>query len=86
MKAGYPPYQLTLIPELPLSSLGLANGDQIIVTQKAGSTVFTQPEPTVQPSTRGTTSPTSPKDNTKSGEPDYVVTDSGVLVHRVCMP
>jgi hypothetical protein len=38
VKAGYPPRSLTaVIPELPLSSLGLAPGDQLIVNQKSGS-------------------------------------------------
>ncbi|THH17533.1 hypothetical protein EW146_g3295 [Bondarzewia mesenterica] len=37
LKAGYPPRSLTgVIPELPLSSLGLSPGEQIIVTQKPG--------------------------------------------------
>ncbi|TFK76336.1 OTU-domain-containing protein [Pluteus cervinus] len=33
LKSGYPPQSLTLIPELPISSLGLKNGEQIIVSQ-----------------------------------------------------
>jgi hypothetical protein len=38
VKAGYPPRPLTaVIPELPLTSLGLAPGDQLIVNQKSGS-------------------------------------------------
>ena len=38
VKAGYPPRHLTaVIPELPLTSLGLAPGDQLIVSQKSGS-------------------------------------------------
>lgn len=38
VKVGYPPKALTaVIPELPLSSLGLAPGDQLIVVQKSGS-------------------------------------------------
>lgn len=36
MKSGYPPKTLTIVPELPLASLGLKAGDQIIVGQKAG--------------------------------------------------
>ena len=40
VKAGYPPRALTgVIPELPISSLGLAPGDQLIVNQKSGSAV-----------------------------------------------
>ncbi|KDQ60962.1 hypothetical protein JAAARDRAFT_124736 [Jaapia argillacea MUCL 33604] len=37
LKSGYPPRSLTLIPELPLESLGLKTGDQLIVNQKPGS-------------------------------------------------
>ena len=38
VKAGYPPRALTaVIPELPISSLGLAPGDQLFVNQKSGS-------------------------------------------------
>ncbi|OCB85931.1 OTU-domain-containing protein [Sanghuangporus baumii] len=37
LKSGYPPHQLTLIPELPVSSLGLKPGDQIILTHKPGA-------------------------------------------------
>ncbi|CCM02079.1 uncharacterized protein FIBRA_04156 [Fibroporia radiculosa] len=40
LKAGYPPQPLTLIPELPVSSLGLKQGDQLILTQRpSGSSV-----------------------------------------------
>lgn len=35
VKAGYPPHNLTLIPELPLDSLGLKQGEQIIVTKSS---------------------------------------------------
>ncbi|KAJ7047004.1 hypothetical protein C8F04DRAFT_1024066 [Mycena alexandri] len=35
LKAGYPPRTLTLVPELPLSSLGLSSGEQIIVSENA---------------------------------------------------
>jgi len=34
LKAGYPPHSLTLIPELPLTSLGLSIGEQLIVNTK----------------------------------------------------
>ena len=37
MKSGYPPQSLTIIPELPLASLGLKRGEQLIVTQKSGT-------------------------------------------------
>lgn len=87
MKAGYPPHQLTLIPELPVSSLGLANGDQIILTQTAAlSSASTQPiapAPAPQPA-RATTSPSKGAAVSGSG-PDNVPTEGGVLVHRVCL-
>ena len=63
MKAGYPPHDLVLIPELPLESLGLKQGEQLIVRQKAeanrtspGSALRAQspPSSTVQ-SSRGPT-------------------------------
>lgn len=38
LKAGYPPQPLTLIPELPISSLGLKQGDQLTLLQKAAPT------------------------------------------------
>ncbi|KAH7102387.1 OTU-domain-containing protein [Auriculariales sp. MPI-PUGE-AT-0066] len=34
VKLGYPPRPLTLISELPISSLGLQRGDQLVVTDK----------------------------------------------------
>jgi len=44
VKVGYPPRALTaVIPELPLSSLGLAPGDQLIVVQKSGSAAAAAP-------------------------------------------
>ena len=36
VKGGYPPQPLTIIPELPVDSLGLKQGDQLVVTQKSG--------------------------------------------------
>ncbi|KAJ7510068.1 hypothetical protein B0H11DRAFT_1957484 [Mycena galericulata] len=35
LKSGYPPRTLTIVPELPLSSLGLSPGEQIIVSEIA---------------------------------------------------
>ncbi|KAJ7343289.1 hypothetical protein DFH08DRAFT_872265 [Mycena albidolilacea] len=35
LKSGYPPRTLTIVPELPMSSLGLAPGEQIIVSEIA---------------------------------------------------
>lgn len=87
VKSGYPPRALTLIPELPVSSLGLKAGDQIIVTQKAGTA---RPEPaqtiasTIQPPTQlenlGAVQSRVPSG---SGGPEYAETDAGFLIHRV---
>ncbi|KAI0934280.1 hypothetical protein AcV5_006176 [Taiwanofungus camphoratus] len=49
LKAGYPPQPLTLIPELPLESLGLKQGEQLIVTQKTSTSLpraMPRPDPT----------------------------------------
>ncbi|THG98631.1 hypothetical protein EW026_g3593 [Hermanssonia centrifuga] len=58
VKAGYPPHSLTLIPELPLESLGLKQGEQLIVTQKAEasrepSSSRSQPVAAASTNTRG---------------------------------
>ncbi|EJU05170.1 hypothetical protein DACRYDRAFT_46498 [Dacryopinax primogenitus] len=37
LKVGYPPRTLTLIPDLPISSLGLQRGDQLIVNISANT-------------------------------------------------
>ncbi|KAL1947878.1 hypothetical protein VTO73DRAFT_13602 [Trametes versicolor] len=37
LKAGYPPHPLTLIPELPIESLGLKQGEQLVVTQRSSA-------------------------------------------------
>ena len=89
VKAGYPPKSLTLIPELPVSSLGLVKGEQLIVNQNdrgqgTGSTptrsaTGTSDLGTVQqPSTRPSV-PAKPATN----EPDSIETEGGYLVHRV---
>ncbi|KJA27468.1 hypothetical protein HYPSUDRAFT_35361 [Hypholoma sublateritium FD-334 SS-4] len=36
LKSGYPPRALTLVPELPVQSLGLLKGDQLIVNESTG--------------------------------------------------
>ncbi len=55
VKAGYPPRPLTIVPELPVDSLGLKQGEQLVVTQRptsghqafqaASSTAFPAPSP-----------------------------------------
>ncbi|KAI0721108.1 OTU-domain-containing protein [Cerioporus squamosus] len=37
LKAGYPPHPLTLVPELPIDSLGLKTGEQLVATQRASA-------------------------------------------------
>ncbi|KAI0035532.1 hypothetical protein K488DRAFT_43091 [Vararia minispora EC-137] len=54
LKVGYPPRALeAVIPELPISSLGLKNGDQITVTQKTSSTPAARPAAPPLPSDPG---------------------------------
>ncbi|KAJ6525646.1 hypothetical protein B0H19DRAFT_1198185 [Mycena capillaripes] len=43
LKSGYPPRTLTIVPELPLSSLGLSAGEQIIVSEIAEASGITRP-------------------------------------------
>lgn len=89
LRSGYPPRSLTIIPELPLSSLGLKPGDQVIVNQNISSSVRAPPSPPkVKP-----VSPQSPQSSLsqsnssrlapRSSGPDYVDTPNGVLVHRI---
>ncbi|KAF5380991.1 hypothetical protein D9615_004075 [Tricholomella constricta] len=51
LKAGYPPHALTIIPELPIESLGLKAGEQIIVSElpdsAAGSSAAVPPSATM---------------------------------------
>ncbi|EJD02481.1 OTU-domain-containing protein [Fomitiporia mediterranea MF3/22] len=97
LKYGYPPRQLTLVPELPVSSLGLKSGDQIILTQGAVTTTTAAHDPAPPNSTASNLSAqatasrstlTPPLQSAMSfeasqGGPDYVPTDAGILVHRV---
>ena len=95
VKAGYPTRHLTLVPELPVSSLGLKAGDQIIVTAKGGSLSESNASPaSTLPSssisnTSGpqasplATSVLAPSAKVTASGADYVETGSGVLVHRV---
>jgi len=87
LKSGYPPRALTLVPELPLSSLGLQRGDQITVTLNPNSVTPTSnaklpapaPAPKAQPALSAPTS--GPKATSKSD--GFVETQTGTLVHRV---
>ncbi|KAF5358363.1 hypothetical protein D9756_001427 [Leucocoprinus leucothites] len=86
VKTGYPPRPLTLIPELPFSSLGIVAGDQIIVSEAPGSNQSgNAPHPSsnlieARPLTDNSPLPPS----SKPSGPDFVDTgDGSVLVHRV---
>jgi ubiquitin thioesterase OTU1 len=99
VKAGYPPRALTgVIPELPISSLGLAPGDQLIVNQKPGSAGATPTTPSALPTNPHATivsprvsrpqssnpRPVAPTPSAvESSGPDSVRTAGGYLVHRV---
>lgn len=94
MKSGYPPKSLTIVPELPLESLGIKRGEQLIVTQRSGTSasrpgppsIPAQPQAPVQPREEPEslfTSGSGRAANTSSGGPDSVQTDAGFLVHRV---
>lgn len=88
VKSGYPPKGLTLVPELPLSSLGLQRGDQLTVTAKPGSGSTTvEAVPPVAPAAGPRPIPTSTvsaaKARTSVPNDGYVETEAGTLVHRV---
>jgi hypothetical protein len=100
VKAGYPPRPLTaVIPELPLSSLGIAPGDQLIVIQKSGSAASQSVPPSapplpidqrainqpvsLPPSSSSSGQVASPSSVVQSGGLDYVETEGGYLIHRV---
>ncbi|KAG9318851.1 hypothetical protein JVU11DRAFT_956, partial [Chiua virens] len=85
VRSGYPPRALTLVPELPLASLGLKAGDQIIVTSKTtrAPTMVNPPGlPSLgsQPPALARADQTAPP---QSSGPVSVPTSTGVLVHRV---
>ncbi|KAF8643845.1 hypothetical protein AX16_008862 [Volvariella volvacea WC 439] len=88
LKAGYPPQPLTVIPELPLSSLGLKSGEQIIVSEssdRSASSLVAQPpvsSAAIQPPASSHSQPPAPTLSRPAG-PDFVETDTGFLVHRV---
>ncbi|KAJ1309547.1 hypothetical protein OPQ81_006320 [Rhizoctonia solani] len=86
LKSGYPPKALTLIPELPLSSLGLQRGDQITVTAKPGSApTAVVSGPTSAPVSAPIASAPALRASAGAGGADdgFVETDVGTLVHRV---
>jgi len=98
LKSGYPPKSLTIVPELPLESLGLKRGEQLVVAQKGGASaprqtsstprpVQPQPQAQVQAMPKETVPTSIPatarSGGSASGSPDSVATDAGILVHRI---
>ncbi|KAJ2913220.1 hypothetical protein MD484_g7195, partial [Candolleomyces efflorescens] len=75
LKTGYPPRPLTLVAELPLSSLDLKSGEQLIVQENAPS------------SSRGTESTAAASVTrsppSSSSKAEVVEVDGGFLIHRV---
>lgn len=89
MKYGYPPQNLALIPELPISSLGLKPGEQLIVNENTDGASRVPINP---PSKAAASAPTAPRvtpstssalPKPKSDDPESVPTEGGVLMHRV---
>lgn len=89
VKAGYPPKSLTLVPELPVSSLGLSKGEQLVVDQNSREQ---NTRPTPNRSATSTSSPgAAPKSSARPPAPaqptangsDSIETEGGYLVHRV---
>lgn len=99
VKVGYPPQSLTLIPELPIESLGLKAGEQIIVAELPEIAASSRPSspivnrgtedshPPIGSSSSGSSETSPPLFLTRrppqSSGPDYVQMDGGVLMHRV---
>lgn len=91
LRSGYPPQSLAIVPELPLSSLGLKPGDQVIVNQSISSLGRTPPSPpkanltpaSSQPPQESVPQPNSSRLAPRSSGPDYVETPNGVLMHRI---
>jgi len=90
LKAGYPPQPLTTISQLPLSSLGLKRGVQLLVTESSGGTISQAPHSKITPSPSTGLNPPKNSSQPPIAQPgkqalgdEYVQTDGGVLVHRV---
>ncbi|KZV97038.1 OTU-domain-containing protein [Exidia glandulosa HHB12029] len=91
LKAGYPPHALTLVPDLPISSLGLQRGEQLVVTEARGSSTSHHRATTSASSTAGAIkpapAPVAPQVlkqvASSSDAVETVRVDGGVLVHRV---
>jgi ubiquitin thioesterase OTU1 len=90
VKLGYPPRSLTIVPELPLASLGLSKGEQIIVSQKAeigsekGLTAGPGQLPAAPLQADPSSSPSRSRQVMKApgSNPDAIEVDGGVLIHQ----
>src|SRR5258706_1107548 len=91
VKLGYPPQPLVLVPELPISSLGIKRGDQLTVNEKKGVTPTSIVPPSVpaapipDPIPQAATPPAAapvPRQPASTG-PVTISTPSGILVHQV---
>ncbi|KAG7447953.1 OTU-domain-containing protein [Guyanagaster necrorhizus] len=91
LKHGYPPQSLALIGELPISSLGLTRGDQLIVSEEPGHAPDPpRPSPSANLAFRPATSariasiPAIPASSLAAANTsEHVPTEGGVLIHRV---
>ncbi len=91
MKHGYPPQSLTLIGELPVSSLGLTRGDQLIVNEEPGhapdplrSSPPANPAFRQAPAARTSSIPAIPASlPAAANTSEHVPTEGGYLIHRV---
>ncbi|KAE9409557.1 OTU-domain-containing protein [Gymnopus androsaceus JB14] len=99
LKTGYPPKSLALVPELPVSSLGIKGGDQLIVGEGAEPASRVNPKPVTSPNVERrplTSAPiassaapaqrsvrTAPPPSASSDGPVHVPIDGSVLIHRV---
>ncbi|KIK57681.1 hypothetical protein GYMLUDRAFT_45846 [Collybiopsis luxurians FD-317 M1] len=84
LKTGYPPRHLDLVPELPVSSLGLKGGDQLIVGEEAEPASRSNSAAKVDHKPPAPVAASSPPSSASSNGPVHVTTSDGsVLVHRV---
>jgi len=78
LKSGYPPQSLTVVPELPFSSLGIKKGEQIIVSQRAEA-ASRRPASPPKLYTAGSGSLAAPNTSTDRGAGAPAVIPSGAV-------
>ncbi|KAG8861962.1 ubiquitin-specific protease otu1 [Tulasnella sp. 330] len=97
LKVGYPPKSITAIPSLPISSLGLKTGDQLIVIQASNTNAAIKPASATIDATSSRTGVagrpsvsapafeprTQPRQEMKPKAAEQVNVPDGILVHRV---